>query len=118
MVRQRVSAILWHHSLLRVTVIPDDVSTDGVIIIPSSLDTVHHKGNDKMQTKKDEELAKMVQNENKVSTKHHLAVMDDIIVHSKMSDHYTGLIRLFKVLIQCRLKISPKKCQFFRKYLN
>ncbi len=53
-----------------------------------------------------------------MATKHHLAVMDNIIVHSKMTDHITELVHLFKVLIKYGLKISPKKCQFFRKHLT
>ena len=71
-----------------------------------------------IQTKKDQELQKSDPNMVKVATKHHLAVMDDIIVHSKMTDHVTELICLFKVLIKYGLKISPKKCQFFRKCLT
>ena len=71
-----------------------------------------------IQTEKDQELQKTDPNTVKVATKHHLAVMDDIIVHSKMTDHVTELIRLFKVLIKYSLKILPKKCQFFRKHLT
>ncbi len=71
-----------------------------------------------IQTEKDQELQKTDPNTVKVATKHHLAVMDDIIMHSKMTDHVTELIRLFKVLIKYGLKISLKKCQFFRKHLT
>ncbi len=71
-----------------------------------------------IQTEKDQELQKTDPNMVKVATKHHLAVMDDIIVHSRMTDHVTELIHLFKVLIKYGLKISPKKCQFFRKCLT
>ena len=46
--------------------------------------------------------------------KHYLAIMDDIMVHSKMSDHMGLLVRLFKALIRNGLKISPKKCQLFK----
>ena len=49
--------------------------------------------------------------------KHHLAIMDDCLVHSKKRDHLTHLIDLFKALIRNGLKISPKKCQLFRKKL-
>ena len=49
--------------------------------------------------------------------KHHLAIMDDCLVHSKKKDHLTHLIDLFKALIRNGLKISPKKCQLFRKKL-
>ena len=49
--------------------------------------------------------------------KHHLAIMDDCLVHSKKRDHMSHLIDLFKALIRNGLKISPKKCQLFRKKL-
>ena len=49
--------------------------------------------------------------------KHHLAIMDDCLVHSKKKDHLSHLIDLFKALIRNGLKISPKKCQLFRKKL-
>ncbi len=48
------------------------------------------------------------------SKKHHIAIMDDCLIHSKRKDHITELIRLFRVLIKYSLKISLKKCQFFR----
>ena len=48
------------------------------------------------------------------SRKHHLAIMDDILTHSKQKDHTRELVNLFKALIKAGLKISPKKCQFFR----
>ncbi len=71
-----------------------------------------------IQTEIDQELQQADTYTVKVATKHHLAAMDDIIVHSKMTDHVTELIRLFKVLIKYSLKILPKKCQFFRKHLT
>ena len=46
--------------------------------------------------------------------KHHLAIMDDCLVHSKKHDHLSHLINLFKALIRNGLKISPKKCQLFK----
>ncbi len=45
------------------------------------------------------------------SKKHHIAIMDDCLIHSKWRDHITELIRLFRVLIKYGLKILPKKCQ-------
>ena len=50
-------------------------------------------------------------------SKHHLAIMDDCLMHSKKKDHLSHLIDLFKALIRNGLKISPKKCQLFRKKL-
>ena len=41
--------------------------------------------------------------------KHHLAIMDDCLVHSKKKEHLSHLIDLFKALIRNGLKISPKK---------
>ena len=49
--------------------------------------------------------------------KHHLAIMDDCLVHSKEKDHMKHLEALFKALKSNGLKISPKKCQLFRKEL-
>ena len=47
--------------------------------------------------------------------KNYIAIMDDILVHSKHKDHKQFLIDLFKALIKNGLKISPNKCQFFMK---
>ena len=49
--------------------------------------------------------------------KHYLVIMDDCLVHSKKNEHLSHLIDLFKALIRNGLKISPKKCQLFRKKL-
>ena len=44
----------------------------------------------------------------------HIAIMDDCLVHSKFADHMQDLTNLFQSLMDYGLKISPKKCQFFR----
>ena len=44
----------------------------------------------------------------------HIAIMDDCLVHSKFTDHLQDLTNLFQSLMDHGLKISPKKCQFFR----
>ena len=44
----------------------------------------------------------------------HIAIMDDCLVHSKFADHIQDLTNLFQSLMDHGLKISPKKCQFFR----
>ena len=44
----------------------------------------------------------------------HIAIMDDCFVHSKFADHMQDLTNLFQSLMDHGLKISPKKCQFFR----
>ena len=47
----------------------------------------------------------------------HIAIMDDCLVHSKFADHLQDLTNPFQLLIDNGLKISPKKCQFFRSEL-
>ena len=41
--------------------------------------------------------------------------MDDTFIHSTAEEHMDDLMDLFKVLRKYGLKISPHKCQFFRK---
>ena len=42
-------------------------------------------------------------------------IMDDMFIHSTAEEHMDDLMDLFKVLRKYGLKISPHKCQFFRK---
>ena len=42
-------------------------------------------------------------------------IMDDTFIHSMKEEHMDDLMDLFKVLQKCGLKISPHKCQFFKK---
>ena len=49
--------------------------------------------------------------------KNHLAIMDDILIHSKREDHIGHLIDFFKAIIRNGLKISPRKCKLFKKEL-
>ena len=49
--------------------------------------------------------------------KKHLAIMDDILTHSKREDHIGHLIDLFKAIMRNGLKISPRKCKLFKKEL-
>ena len=49
--------------------------------------------------------------------KNHLAIMDDILTHSKRVDHIGHLIDPFKAIIRNGLKISPRKCKLFKKEL-
>ena len=46
--------------------------------------------------------------------KNHLAIMDDILTHSKRVDHIGHLIDLFKAIMRNGLKISPRKCKLFK----
>ena len=41
--------------------------------------------------------------------------MDDTFIHSTAKEHMDDLIDLFKFLRKYSLKLSPHKCQFFRK---
>ena len=42
-------------------------------------------------------------------------IMDDAFIHSTEEEHMDDLMDLFKVLQKYGLKISPDKCQFFKK---
>ena len=42
-------------------------------------------------------------------------IMDDTLIHSTAEEHMDDLIDLFKVLRKYGLKLSPHKCQFFKK---
>ena len=42
-------------------------------------------------------------------------IMDDTFIHSTAEEHMDNLMDLFKVLRKYDLKISPHKCQFFKK---
>ena len=45
----------------------------------------------------------------------HLTIMDDTFIHSTAEEHMDNLMDLFKVLRKYGLKLSPHKCQFFKK---
>ena len=42
-------------------------------------------------------------------------IMDDIFIHSTTEEHMDDLMDLFNVLRKYSLKLSPHKCQFFKK---
>ena len=42
-------------------------------------------------------------------------IIDDTFIHSTAEEHVDNLVDLFKVLRKYILKISPHKCQFFKK---
>ena len=42
-------------------------------------------------------------------------IMDDTFIHSTAEEHMDDLLDLLKVLQKYGLKISPHKCQFFKK---
>ena len=45
-------------------------------------------------------------------------IMDDTFIHSTAEEHMDGLLDLLKVLQKYGLKISPHKCQFFKKKIR
>ena len=47
--------------------------------------------------------------------KHFIAIMDDVLIHSKRKDHMKHIVALLEATIKNGLKISPKKCQLFMK---
>ena len=49
---------------------------------------------------------------------HFVAIMDDCLVFSKKKDHLQDIKNLLSALIKNGLKISPRKCQFFRTSLT
>ena len=42
-------------------------------------------------------------------------IMDDTLIHSTEKEHMEDLIDIFKVLRKYGIKVSPHKCQFFKK---
>ena len=48
----------------------------------------------------------------------YIAIMDDCLIFTKFNDHIQDLKNLFKNLIAYGLKISPRKCQFFRQKIT
>ena len=44
----------------------------------------------------------------------YIAIMDDLLVHSREEDHMDRILDMLRALIEHGLKLSPKKCQFFR----
>ena len=45
-------------------------------------------------------------------------IMDNMFIHSTAKEHMDNLIDLFKVLRKYGLKLSPHKCQFFKKKMG
>ena len=50
-----------------------------------------------------------------IKCKHFDVIMDDTFIHSTEEEHLNDLIDLLKMLWKYGLKISPHKCQFFKK---
>ena len=47
----------------------------------------------------------------------YIAIMDDLLVHSRETEHMDRILDMLKALVEHGLKLSPKKCQFFRSEL-
>ena len=47
----------------------------------------------------------------------YIAIMDDLLVHSRESEHMARILDMLKALVEHGLKLSPKKSQFFRNEL-
>ena len=52
--------------------------------------------------------------ENMTHKQNFIAIMDDLLIHSKKKNHMARIADLLKALVKHGLKLSPKKCQFFR----
>ena len=52
--------------------------------------------------------------ENMTHKQNFIAIMDDLLIHSKKKYHMARIADLLKALLKHGLKLSPKKCQFFR----
>ena len=50
-----------------------------------------------------------------IKCKQNFDIMDDVFIHSTAEEHMDDLLDLLKVLRKYGLKISPDKCQFFKK---
>ena len=47
-----------------------------------------------------------------------IAIMDDLLIHSAKQEHWSLVESLLKAMIKNGLKLSPKKCQFFKTNLT
>ena len=63
-----------------------------------------------------QQFVDLVFQDNSIKRKQNFDVfMDDMFIHSKAEEHMDDLLDLLKVLQKYGLKISPHKCQFFKK---
>ena len=95
MIGSFISKILWNYTILRFTHI--SLPTNGYGYECES--TNHHAFQD--------DLIKCKQNFD--------VIMDDTFIYSTAEEHMDDRLDLFKVLQKYGLKISPHKCQFFKK---
>ena len=63
-----------------------------------------------------QQFADLVFQDNLIKCKQNFyIIMDDTFIHSTTEEHMDDLLDLFKVLHKYGLKISPHKCQFYKK---
>ena len=63
-----------------------------------------------------QQFVNLIFEDNLIKHKQNLdVIMDDTFIHSTAEKHMNDLLDLFKVLQKYGLKISPHKCQFFKK---
>ena len=63
-----------------------------------------------------QQFVNLVFQDNIIKRKHNFdVIMDDTFIHSMKEEHMDDLMDFFKVLQKYGLKISPQKCQFFKK---
>ena len=44
----------------------------------------------------------------------YIAIMDDLLVHSTKAEHWLLIEQLLQSMVKNGLRLSPKKCQFFK----
>ena len=63
-----------------------------------------------------QQFVDLIFQDNLIKHKHNFdVIMDDTFIHLTADEHMDDLLDLFKVLQKYVLKISPHKCQFFKK---
>ena len=95
-----ITKVLQHHTILWITYVPLLTHGYGYECKPTNLATV-------CRFSFSSDLIKRKQNFD--------VIMDDTFIHSTAEEHMGDLMDLFKVLRKYGLKISPHKCQFFKK---
>ena len=92
--------ILWYYAILWITHIPLPTHGYWYECEPTNLATI-------LDLVFQDDLIKCKQNFD--------VIMDDTFIHLTAEEHMDDLMDLFKVLRKYGLKLSPHKCQFFKK---
>ena len=100
MISTFITKVLWYHTVLWIAHLPLLMHGMGMSVSPQIwqqfVDLVFQ-----------DDLIKHRQNFD--------VIMDDTFIHSTAEEHIDNLMDLFKVLRKYGLKLSPHKCQFFKK---